>query len=288
MISQIDGFYIAAQARLLRQVDKRAILLVEGNTDARVLEHFIDPKACDVEIAFGKRNVLTALDLLEEDAFSGLIGLVDADFDRLLGVTYSVENVCLTDHHDLDLTIFASSALGRYVGEHADPDRFEASYDSNLQVLRTAIARSSLPLAICRFVSERDGLRLYFKDLRHEDYVSADDLSVDLNGLVAGIIDRSSTRCTVDQLLRLVAAEGTKNHDTLQLTNGHDVAAFLGIAFRKMLGKKRQQQTWASEIESGLRLALDWGAFVQTKMYDCVRHWEAQNKPYRIFKAQTA
>jgi hypothetical protein len=100
-------------------------------------------------------------------------------------------------------------------------------------------------------VSERDGLRLYFKDLRHDQYIDL-DLAVDVHLLTSEIIRRSRTRCTVDQLKRLISVETGANHDLYQVANGHDVAAVLGIALRKLLGCRRAVHTWASEILSFL------------------------------------
>lgn len=46
----------------------------------------IDNAACDIEIGFGRKNVMEAIDILEDEGFVGVIGVADADFDRLLGV----------------------------------------------------------------------------------------------------------------------------------------------------------------------------------------------------------
>jgi hypothetical protein len=283
MIGQIDAHYVAAQIRLVRQADKRTILVLEGETDARVFERLIDHTACDIEIGFGRKNVIEAMDLLEDEGFAGVVGVADADFDRLIGVQHNLENLCLTDCHDLDLTIFSSPALERYLAEYADPDLLEAKYKSDFQALRKAILVTSLELSFCRLVSERHGFRLYFKDLRHDQYIDL-DLSVDVHLLTSEIIGRSRTRCTVDQLKRLVAVETGANHDLYQVANGHDVAAILGIALRKLLGCRRTVHTWASEIEAGLRLAFDWEAMTNTEIFKCLRVWEADNKPYRIFR----
>jgi hypothetical protein len=287
MIGQIDAYYIAAQIRLVRQADKRTILVLEGETDARVFDRLIDHNACDIEIGFGRKNVIEAIDLLEDEGFVGVIGVADADFDRLIGKQHNLENLCLTDCHDLDLTIFSSPALERYMAEHADPELMEAEYKSDFRSLRTAILVSSLELSFCRLVSERDGLRLYFKDLRHDQYIGL-DLLVDVHLLTSEIIRRSTTRCTIDQLKRLINIETGANHDLYQVANGHDVAAILGIALRKLLGCRRVVHTWASEIEAGLRLAFDWEAATNTELFKSLRGWEANNNPYRIFRQQPA
>lgn len=286
MIGQIDGHYVAAQIRLVRQADKRTVLVLEGDTDARVFDRFIDKEACDIEIGFGRKNVIEAVDLLEDEGFAGVIGVADADFDRLLDIEHKLENLCLTDCHDLDLTIFASPALESYVAAYADPKKVHTFCKSDLEELRKLILAASLELSCCRLASEKYGFRLYFKDLRHDEYIDL-SLIVDQNRLTTDIIQRSSTRCTVAQLKHLIVVETGAEHDLYQLANGHDVAAVLGIAFRKLLGERRTVQTWASEIEAGLRLAFDWDAAKGTALFGRLQAWEKNNRPYKIFRAAT-
>src|SRR6266446_4329608 len=106
MRKEIDGHYVAAQIRLMRQVWKGSFLLLEGSTDAKVFDRFIDGSRCQIEIGFGKPNVHDAIELLEDEGFPGVVGVIDADFDRLTGTTYSLDNLCITDVHDLDFMIF--------------------------------------------------------------------------------------------------------------------------------------------------------------------------------------
>jgi hypothetical protein len=203
-----------------------------------------------------------------------------------LGRTYDLENLCVTDVHDLDLTIFTTSALDRYLAEHADQDLMKREFKSNVPALRERLLGAALPVAYCRFVSEDRGLRLYFKDLAHEEFVKVDDMSTDEDALVRDVVARSATKCTVADLKRYVASESAKAHDLYQLANGHDVAAMLGIALRKLIGHRKLPQTWASEVEAGLRLAFDWEALVGTGLYQILRGWEAEQKRYKIFKEQ--
>jgi hypothetical protein len=200
MIRHIDGYYVAAQVRLIRQVHKGTVLILEGDTDARAIESFVDGKLCDIEIAFGKTNVLDALDRLEDEAFAGVVGIIDADFDRLRGKSYQVENLCVTDTHDLDLTIFASPAFDRYMAEHADRNLLKGAFGSDLMLVRQKVLDASLPFACCRYTSECRGFYLLFKDLSYDQFVSVEDLSVDSDALLSELISRSRTRCTVPDL----------------------------------------------------------------------------------------
>ncbi len=284
MIAQIDGAYVAAQIRLIRQVQKGTILLLEGSTDAKVFDQFIDRSVCEIEIGFGKPNVLDAIDLLEDEGFQGVVGVVDADFDRLTGTTYSLDNLCVTDVHDLDLMIFLSPSFDRYIAEYGNKDRIENQFDGDLSRIRSKIIDCCLPLAHCRLASERRNLRLTFRELKHEELVDRETLKINRDALIAAIISRSAARSTAANLNAYIKNEEAKLHDSYQVASGHDVAAVLGIALRKLIGDRRDVHTWASEIEAGLRLAFDWQALACTGLYRCLRSWEVNNKPYRVFR----
>jgi hypothetical protein len=283
MTRDIDGWDIAAQIRLMRQVHKGSFLIVEGETDDKALSRYIDSNACEIEVAFGKQNALQALDLLEEDGFAGVVALVDADFDRLLSNKYPVENLYITDKHDLDLTIFASSAFDQYVREYSDRESLNKVCDGDLIKLRQWILSSALPLACCRLASDRDSLNIYFKDLRHDSFIREDDLILEVDHLLSALIGRSKTRCDIAGLKSRLAREAALEHDLYQLVSGHDAAAVFGIALRKLLGDRRDVHTWSSEIEAGLRLAFNREALEETEFYISLRAWEGENIPYCIF-----
>jgi hypothetical protein len=285
MIGIVDGFFVAAQVRLLRQVDRRSILIVEGHGDAKALEQFVDDKRCDIEVSFGKKNAIQALDLLEEDGgYPGVVGVVDADFDRIIEVQYPVENICVTDHHDLDLVLFFSGALGRLLREQADEEKMRSVFGANVDALCDFVLERLVSLSCFRFVSERDGLNLYFKDLEYSDFVDLTDLTMDAENLAIAILQRSNTNCSASQLLRLAKVEEGKQHDLKQLTNGHDAAAMLGLALQCLIGARRRMQTWASEIESSLRLAFDWDHFEATNLHAQLRMWELANPKFGVLR----
>src|SRR5262249_48947105 len=98
------------------------------------------------------------------------------------------------------------------------------------------------------------------------------------------VLDRSRTSCSLPELKGFVAGEIAKNPDPYQLVNGHDVAAILGIALRRLIGTRKPPQTWANEVEAGLRLAFDWEAMRGTGLYGCIRRGGVTHKPYRVFR----
>jgi len=150
MIRHIDGYYIAAQIRLLRQVHKGTVLILEGQDDAKIFDKFVDHSGCKTEVAFGKPNALKALDLLEDEGVLGVLAIVDSDFDRLLQTENNLENLYLTDLHDIDLTMFCSPALETYLREHGDKALLEKNFNDRSADVRARIMQACLPLACCR------------------------------------------------------------------------------------------------------------------------------------------
>lgn len=284
MLNEVDGWHIAAKIRMARQIRKGTVLILEGHTDAKVFNRFIDTNLSEITVSFGKENALKALDLLEEEGAAGIVALVDADFDNVCRKVYSLENLYLTDFHDLDLTIFASIACDRYVAEHADRVKLQENFRGDTRAVRDRVVGASLPIALCKLASERQGLGLSFKGLKLEALFNVEDLSIDHEALQMELISRSRTRCSLIQLKAYIAIEIAEKHEPYQMASGHDVATILGLALRKLIASRRDVHTWGSEIEAGLRLAFDWEALKTTAIYKNLKAWEANNHPYRIFR----
>jgi hypothetical protein len=58
-------------------------LVVEGYTDKLVYGNFVNPKTCEFVISDGKEQALNTIKILDNDKFTGVLAVVDADFDRL-------------------------------------------------------------------------------------------------------------------------------------------------------------------------------------------------------------
>jgi len=286
MKGQVDGYHIAAQIRLLRQVHKGAIVVVEGDTDAKVFDKFIDSTVCTTEVSFGKPNLLEALDLLEDEGFPGILAIADSDFDFILEKKYEIENLILTEFHDLDLTIFFSSALTTYLSEYADRSSVKKHFNDDPSRIRKAILDACMTTAYCRLASERHGLKLYFAGLALDRFIDAGSLEENSNALLEAILLRSTTACDLKKLRELIEKERRAAFPQEQIVNGHDAAAVLGISLRKLLGDRRDVHTWGAEIQAGLRLAFDWFTFCETSCYRDLNAWTAKNAPYRVLPAR--
>ena len=135
-------------------------------------------------------------------------------------------------------------------------------------------------------VAVTDTMELSHVRLRSSTYIgpiNMHDLSVDVDQIISVLSQQYWVRCTSSRLKSCVLRESSKELDPYQLANGHDVSAILGIALRKIFGKRRESHTWASEIEAGLRLTFSREDLSQTKIFQIMKKWEFENKSYRIF-----
>src|SRR6266576_1056786 len=88
---------LANEVSMLRASMTGAILVVEGIMDVRLYKKFTLPTPHSrIIFADGKPLLLEAMRILEKRQTEGVLGICDADFDRVLGLA-SQSNVVNTD-----------------------------------------------------------------------------------------------------------------------------------------------------------------------------------------------
>ena len=143
------------------------------------------------------------------------------------------------------------------------------------------------PLSVLRYVNHHQQLRYRLTDVRHSDIIN--DGTVDVDLLVEHVSQGSfSGTEKKKKLSQLVRGHLSSRHDPLQLTNGHDFLALLGIALRSDLGRRLPPQTWQSEVQIHFRLAYSEEDFVQSGVFEAIVRWQTENPPYKVLKAHLA
>ena len=97
-----------------------AFLVVEGKDDVR----FWRPRKhahCELVDGEGKDNVVEGVRRLEVADFGGVLGVVDDDYDSLMGVRREISNIVMTEAHDLECLLCRSAALETVLGEFGSP-----------------------------------------------------------------------------------------------------------------------------------------------------------------------
>jgi hypothetical protein len=103
-----------------------ALLLVEGPDDAKLWNARVKDGSPTIVITGGRNTLLNALERIEEKKLAGVLGVADADWDRVFGRLRERVNLIYTDCHDLEVTLCFASALRKTLFEHGDEHKIRA------------------------------------------------------------------------------------------------------------------------------------------------------------------
>ncbi|HEY2708915.1 MAG TPA: DUF4435 domain-containing protein [Caulobacteraceae bacterium] len=279
--SQIDARAIAAEVRMERQSHRGAFLLLEGGTDIKRFERIIDEPRCSVVNCFGKVNVVEAIEILYDDGFVGALGLIDADFDRILGKLPDHEGLVASATHDFDLDVATTSALERYLTEVADQAKLRTL--GGARPLLDGLLTALKPLTAMRFANQKHKLGYSFDSLDLEPFFDGESINVEK--MVEEVSwGKHAADANKAALVEHIGRYAGSNIDLFQATCGHDLCAALGIALRGLAGDRKRPQTWRSEIEMHLRLAFDLDHFREMPACRQIAEWEFDNPPHSVVR----
>lgn len=292
MKQYIDSNDLASEVRMARSLDFRAVLIVEGDGDARFFEPFIDHEGCYVLSAHDRRRALAVLRILNAQNVLGVLAVVDADFGRITGTLESDPNLVFCDGHDLEMMLIRSKALDRVISEHASREKLSAFLDRNKpMVIATLLARACRPLGAFLLISLRLDLGLTFEDLAFKDFVEKDSLQIDISALILSVMNKSSRHDVqlVGKLQQEIAIQMQQVDQIWDLACGHDCVELLCFALQFTIGTKKSRTgnrtpivVHAELLERELRLAFTEADFAATGLFSEIHAWETVNANYRV------
>ena len=275
---------LANKIRQLREVFSGTVLIVEGDTDARVYRRYIVATQCSIEIAHNKDNAIRSLTILEQAQFKGVLAIVDADFQRLEGRILTNPNLFLTDTHDLETMMLCSPALDKILAEFGSEQKIATLTDQVGKSLHDILLAAGAPIGYLRWSSLRQSLALKFEELDFGKFVDGLCLTTDIQKLIETVKNKSQRPdLKTADILSQISALKNESHDLWQLCCGHDLIEVLSVGLRKVLGGAFNTAEIKSEvIERSLRLAYESSFFQVTELCTALRKWEETNRPFRI------
>ena len=213
-------------------VDKKQVVVVEGDDDEVFYERFLDMSNCDIIVnnsCYGYAAISSTCNA--KGYVNRYFMIKDSDFDRLLG-SAQVNNQLLTDFHDRELFL---SVL--------DVDTIlESKYGIATDVKSIAIAIRGL--SVIKWFNMANDCKLSFKKkcVVPKVYDGQGDVSVD--DCVAQLADekKNEGKQIPDKAQVANFMESTEDADWRQYTNGHDwlqaIATWLNIRLNKALSYK--------------------------------------------------
>lgn len=272
---------IANAIRLKRSDHKGCFLVVEGRDDRLFFEQFTDHTTCHIVVAETKEKVVQIIQILDNTNFPGVVGIIDADFDRIEGHEWGSTNLIPLETHDLEALLIRSPALDRVLVEFGSHEKIEAFEHD----IREALVASALPIGCLRLHSRRAGLNLKFQGLRYSSCVNSASLIIDRPTLVQEVKNRSQRPdLSSDELERAIQAIEQSIQEPWQMCTGDDLVSILAVGLTKALGTNSTTAVQSEVLRRSLRLAYEASDFANSQLVRELHSWIERNPGFRMFR----
>jgi hypothetical protein len=277
MFGDLTASDIANSISMLRSYHKGPIIVVEGVTDSRLYSKFIDKEEVKIISAFSKDNVRRSIaEVWGRRNDKKIIGILDADIDRLCGKTYGPP-LFLSDKRDMETMLMSSRALDDVLAEYSDPELLE-SFEKNHGKVGDAVARSSYPIGLLMFVSARDRIGLCFKNIDHSAFINRKTLAIDVRRMIEEVFSMSQNKgINKKEIADLIAEEEEILTDPWIAVRGHDAVSILAIGLSEAFGAYNSKDIKGGQVSGALRLAFSLHYFEDTDLYKDTMKWSQKH-----------
>lgn len=283
MKEYLDATSLATRVMMLRQTTSKSVLLVEGLTDNRFYQKFIQQEKCEIQICGNKTLVLDTIAILDARAVNGVLGLVDLDYDELLGQSVGSRNLIRTHVHDLEVMLVESPALEAVLTEYADPQKLDAFQQRSRRTLRDTVFDAAFSIGLVRYYCQINSIPGDFKGTNLTDCID-DDLNVDVTCVVKAIFTSDPFRWK--PVINYINRKADELYNRrFHVCQGHDVV-FILLKGLSILGGFNSRRLNEGALQGALRLATSLSWFVHTELYSQVKQWECKNPSFKVFRDQ--
>ena len=270
---------LAAEIRMMRTLHRGALLVVEGSADMRFWwqrKH----AACETVDGEGKPNVIGSVQRLDARHFGGVLGVVDDDYDSLIGVYRGTRNVVSTDTHDLECLLCRSRALEAVLSELGAPRkvcRFEEAHGVDV---RAALLERALIFGCLRWVAARGDLDIDVGAIRVQRFLDIETWQVNGAALMRAAV-RGDSPDREDLLAQCITQ--LPQADPWSVVQGHDMVHILRRGLMRVLGDI-PACVGPEQIMQILRAGMAPEDFRKTTIWGDVRNWESTNDGYSVLR----
>lgn len=268
-------------------------VMVEGKTDAVLWEEYRSREDCTLYPAQGKDKIIAALRVLKQRKMHGIAGIVDADYWLIsdadeLGTDNLLYDDCCPD---MESILLDSGALKKVLRHSIHIDDMEQIHQF-ADKLTTESQRLAMEFGYFRLLNHLNDYGLRLNAIQFEEVIDCACLELDRK-LVASKLSGDKPGLTGEDLLQQVdELKETYPPDNAQLCRGKDVVAIMAhilpALFKTAFGKDLSETNYSPIHEKGLakllRMAYEFGYFMETSLFACIQRWECENEPYRIIR----
>jgi hypothetical protein len=270
---------IVAEVRMTRSLRKNcSIFMVEGPSDSRFWKPLLSQR-CEIIIAGGKGNLTNAVRMLSQDAWAGILGVADADLDRIRGVSKESDNLIYTDCHDLETTLIGrTSVLDEIIEQYGSSPQIQALEENEDSSLLQALLERTMVFGRLRWYALEQNPPLDMHWLKPSRYLGK-RWNIDFHQLLKDAVEVGLARnprqleADLDRLPRV---------DPWDVVQGHDMLKLLYEGLRHRLGRGHTRPLGLSDLDRALRSWVEQRDVERLDMTRHIRIWQGRNPKYRV------
>lgn len=284
-----------ANAIMMDNSFKGYYLIVEGQKDYKVYSKFIDETNVRIKEAFGFEKVKLVLQILSERGFSNKIGIIDADFSRILEIEHNLEGLFLTDYHDIEVMIIKTKALEAVLRTFISNTKIENFEKEKGKPIRELVLELGVEIGFLKLANKVYDLGLVFKphnpegnQIDYKDFIDRNSFSfIGKSHLIKTSINYSRNKSkslkSEEEITDGFNKIAVQTFDIDNLVNGHDLSNILFLLMKKTLTSKNKMLTDFNSVEDCLSLAYDYDDFKETELYKSTKLY-ADNQPTSLWR----
>lgn len=259
---------------MVRSEISKLMVVVEGDDDFHLLTYHRSDDIVLMPGQGGKPHVLAAAALSAQQSVTGVLFLVDRDYDNYTLTTDPYPpNVISSKRHDFfaDIVESGTHVMDALISTHTRSSRRSGS-DLNPGTIRLEAINLAAQLAPFRIVNEKLDLGLNFRNFPFGNLVTINPSPIQLAEM---IVNRSNTTWTADQLHTLVTSETAElGDDLMDLVGDHD---FFRALSRVLANYGVKKETPEGLLNSFLtNLISNCGPLIATDWHRKVNEWAAE------------
>lgn len=280
---------ISALEMSLNAVEGRIAVLVESPNNEKLFRKFMDKKHKFFP-QNGKSNIIELVKIFNQTEEFIVIGIADADFDRILDKLLAEKNLFFADYHDTEMMMFDSKEVFENVlNQYKNPDKLEKFEAEKRVDFAEYLLYLLKPIAILRLLNHRENLSLTFKPktkegfkyMDYESFIDDKNLEINISNLIKEVENKSVKpnffkqnpllKEKFDELL-------SEEYDLIELCNGHDLINVIALSLNKAIGSYSSGSKLShTEIENSFILSYRLSDFEKTILYQNLKEWENDN-----------
>lgn len=259
------------------------IVYIEGDSDIIFYKWLVDKKYVALEPMTGKEAAIGAVTNCTNK--KGVLGLVDSDFDNILGIV-TIDNVIRTDTHDIE-TLMLSEGMFRYSEESLASKIKMNSLGISFDIVRECILDIGCQIGKLRLISLENNLNLNFNEV--EDQIEKDELIKVENNRITFNSRQYIYKCVkVSQHCQLSFKQvhdlyemDNRTFDKWQICRGHDLTLIISIVYSmNIIGCSNINK---KHVEMLIRPPyITSRKFKKTTMFQSIKKWQLNNLGYKV------